>query len=211
MKKSTIIEPSRRQFITRILPACSVMCLGAGKLFALKPSDSKSIIQEKKHMFDTEYPRKLTNRQYFTSTYRDFINLAKAFEKEFGKEKTIELIKEMATESGLRRGQRQAKKSKDTSLKTYTRMFANPKSPMWAGNLKYEVVEDIETAFELKVEDCISASIFRDANAANIGYAWVCWADYAWAQGFNPKIKLVRNKTLMQGHDCCNHRYVLTE
>jgi hypothetical protein len=25
---------------------------------------------------------------------------------------------------------------------------------------------------------------------------------------FNPDIKMVRDKILMQGHDCCNHRYL---
>jgi hypothetical protein len=29
-------------------------------------------------------------------------------------------------------------------------------------------------------------------------------------KGFNPKIKLVRDKTLMQGHEYCNHRYIWT-
>jgi len=36
----------------------------------------------------------------------------------------------------------------------------------------------------------------------------VCHGDYAWAEGFNPDIKLVRDKTLMQGDSICNHRYV---
>jgi len=29
------------------------------------------------------------------------------------------------------------------------------------------------------------------------------------ASAFNPKLKMIRSKTLMQGHDCCNHRYVV--
>ena len=85
-------------------------------------------------------------------------------------------------------------------------MFADTKS--WEPMLKMEILEDTETAFELKVTECIQATVFRDANAADIGYARVCWGDYAWAEGFNPNIKLVRDKTLMQGHDYCNHRYV---
>ena len=44
-------------------------------------------------------------------------------------------------------------------------------------------------------------------DAPSQGYATVCFADFALPEGFNPKIKLVRDKTLMQGHDCCNHRY----
>jgi hypothetical protein len=50
---------------------------------------------------------------------------------------------------------------------------------------------------------------FREEDAAGMGYAAICYPDYAVASGFNPKLKLVRTKTLMQGHECCNHRYVM--
>ena len=73
-----------------------------------------------------------------------------------------------------------------------------------------EIVENMDTAYELKVTECIWASTFLAAKAGDIGYASVCIGDYTWAEGFNPKIKLVRDKTLMQGHDICNHRYIWT-
>ncbi len=65
-------------------------------------------------------------------------------------------------------------------------------------------------AFELKVTKCISAVVFREALVPHIGFAAVCWGDYAWAEGFNPKIKLVRDRTLMEGDIYCNHRYIWT-
>ena len=65
-------------------------------------------------------------------------------------------------------------------------------------------------AFEMKVAECLTASTFLAQNAGDIGYALVCWGDYAWAEGYNPKIKLVRDKTLMEGHAYCNHRYIWT-
>jgi len=60
------------------------------------------------------------------------------------------------------------------------------------------------------MKECLTAEVFREEDAAEIGYATVCHADFALPEGFNPKIKLIRDKTLMQGHDCCNHRYVWT-
>jgi hypothetical protein len=56
--------------------------------------------------------------------------------------------------------------------------------------------------------ECIWAKTFLDANAGDIGYAQICIGDYTWAESFNPKITMVRDKTLMQGHDICNHRYL---
>jgi hypothetical protein len=62
---------------------------------------------------------------------------------------------------------------------------------------------------EIKITECLWAKTFRAANAADIGYATICYSDFAGAVAFNPKMRLVRTKTLMQGHDCCNHRWVL--
>ena len=52
---------------------------------------------------------------------------------------------------------------------------------------------------------CLPGTIGGDA--ARIGYSYICYADYATAQAFNPKIVMRRSKTLMQGDSYCNHRY----
>ena len=43
-----------------------------------------------------------------------------------------------------------------------------------------------------------------------IGHAAVCNMDYYWPPAFNPDLIMERDKTLMQGHDHCNHRYIDT-
>jgi hypothetical protein len=47
--------------------------------------------------------------------------------------------------------------------------------------------------------------------AVDIGYAVICHPDFASAEGYSTKLRLVRTKTLMQGHDCCNHRWLWKE
>ena len=32
--------------------------------------------------------------------------------------------------------------------------------------------------------------------------------DYTWPTAFNPRFKMERDHTLMQGHEYCNHRYL---
>jgi hypothetical protein len=81
--------------------------------------------------------------------------------------------------------------------------------PFWRHVLTFELVENTAKAAEIKVTECLWAKTFREANAADIGYAFVCHGDFAYAPAFNPKMKMIRTKTLMQGHDCCNHRYVI--
>jgi hypothetical protein len=52
-------------------------------------------------------------------------------------------------------------------------------------------------------------SVFEFSDTTGeIGFAALCYMDYFWPKGFNENIKLIRDKTLMQGHTCCNHRYV---
>lgn len=58
------------------------------------------------------------------------------------------------------------------------------------------ILEDTDKVFKIKVTECLVANTFLRAKAGDIGYARVCWGDYAWAEGFNPKIKLIRDKTL---------------
>jgi hypothetical protein len=51
--------------------------------------------------------------------------------------------------------------------------------------------------------------VFRDQKAGDIGYAMFCYPDYAVAKSLNPKLKLIRTQTLMQGDDSCGLRYVM--
>lgn len=136
------------------------------------------------------------------------IALARYLEKELGKEKMINLVKRKTTQEWLKFGQNSAKELGKNDLNSYVTQFRSIEN--YKNRLLKEVVEDTEKAFELKVTKCIWADTFLMAKAGDIGFAYVCFGDYAWAEGFNPKIKLVRDKTLMQGHDYCNHRYIWT-
>ncbi len=205
LKLQGLNEISRRQFFSRVMPACALTCLGTGKALGFSPSGWEILGQEGKHKFDNPYDRPMTHRQFIAVRYGEFIRLAKALEKEMGQEKFLDFLKEQTRSALLKAGQEQAKRSPDTSLQTYTKTF---KAPIYDIALTKEIVEDTEKAFELKITECLWAATFLQAKAGEIGYAAVCYGDYAWAEGFNPKIKLVRDKTLMQGHDCCNHRYV---
>lgn len=206
-EKILISGLTRRQFISRALPVCSIACLGGGGIPAWTPSKANTFFQKEKHKFDNEFKRKMTYKDYWNARFREFIYLAKAMEKEMGKEKLIEFLKKTTTEKWIKRGQEHANRSPDNSFKTYVSTF---RPPRYAAQLTHEVVVDTDTVFELKVKECLTSRVFRQAEAADIGYAYICFGDYAWAESFNPKIKMVRDKTLMQGQDYCNHRYILT-
>lgn len=184
-----------------------MMCLGGGLAFAQALQKSDPFFQEiEKHKFDNEMDKLLTYRQYLKMRYGEFINIVKAFSEQPGKDKVIELLKKHDTENMLKYGQSQAKKSTDNNFQTYVSMFRN--NPNYDKKLTMEIVEDSEHVFEIKVTECIWATTFRQADAGEFGYAAICFGDYAWAEGFNPQIKMVRDKTLMPGDEYYNHRYV---
>jgi hypothetical protein len=204
MNDRKIFNPSRRSFITTTVPACVLACLGSKKAFAFQQPGKTATAQEAVHAFDAEFGKKITFRQLFSMQYREFIQLAKALEQEWGAERTLEFLKKQTTAKMTEYGKRQAERAGDTGFESYVKQFRSG----YNNSLIMDIVEDSAGAFELKVKECIWASTFRQADAGHIGYCSVCWGDYAWAASFNDKITLVRDKTLMQGDDCCNHRYV---
>jgi hypothetical protein len=77
--------------------------------------------------------------------------------------------------------------------------------------LTIEVIENRQDLVLWKITECLNAKIFRELNAAEIGYATLCHGDEAWAKAFNPNIQFIRIKTLMEGHECCDHCYKLSK
>lgn len=71
-----------------------------------------------------------------------------------------------------------------------------------------QVVESTDKVRELKVTACFYAETYREVDAAEIGYFTHSHPDFVLADAFDPRMKLYRTKTLMQGDDCRNHRYV---
>lgn len=208
MKRSNLIKLSRRDLITRIMPACAATCLLPCKSLGMIEPEEDELFQQAKHKFDTEMQRKLTYRQMFQQQYFNTINFGRYLKQELGDKEAIELIKKVTYRALTDVGKRQAQQMGNNSFQAYVRQFKDPNGYKYT--LTKEVVEDTETVCELKVTECLWASTFLQQNAGDIGFAVVCHGDYAWPQGFNPKIKMVRDKTLMEGHEYCNHRYIWT-
>ena len=146
--------------------------------------------------------------QFFKMVFADrFIPIVKEMKKSLGEERLAEMLKEACC---------RVAEDKIKQLEV-ERDFENFKKPIMSNDgfyqhtTTYEIVEDISDVLEIKVTECLWARIFREAGEAEIGYASLCHQDFIAAPAFNPKLKLIRDKTLMQGHDSCNHRWVWGE
>jgi hypothetical protein len=178
-----------RRALFSILPAGCAGCLARAQDPAHSWTEKADITWE--HVFRFAFQR-------------NFIPYMKAVEAQVGRETLTRILKE-AGAAQARRGMDRVQK------RDFATWVGNMKSisPMFQHALTYEIVEDAPAAFEFRVSQCLWAKVFRESDAADIGYAAICHPDFAVASGFNPKLKLVRTKTLMQGQECCNHRYVM--
>ena len=132
----------------------------------------------------------------------------KFLSEEIGKDKLIAILKRHSTEQGRQTGKMMAQRSGKNDFAELKKFFS-PENPNFKNVLTMTLTEDTDSVHELKVTECLWADTFVKAKAGELGFAAICFADYASATAFNPKIEMVRDKTLMQGHDYCNHRYLL--
>ena len=75
--------------------------------------------------------------------------------------------------------------------------------------LEIEVVEEGERAFAYNVTRCRYAEMYRDLGMPRLGPFLSCARDFALIEGFNPRIRLTRTQTLMEGAPFCDFRYRL--
>jgi hypothetical protein len=199
----------RRNFLRAVFPAGALLCFGGPVIsFAQEKEKGKPAVPPPaKHKFLVD--ANATFEDMFNFAYRDsFIPLMLILAKAGGREKFVEILKKGSSEAATLGIQNAAKSLPRRDLAAFVAPLKNP-DHFWKHVLTFSIVEDTPKAFEVKVTECLWAKTFRGMNAADIGFATICYPDYASANGFNPKLRMIRSKTLMQGHDCCNHRYVM--
>ena len=150
----------------------------------------------------------LSARQRVGMQYSNLIGFIQTLQDQMSEEELIGLLNDYSAGVGRRAGEQQARGAPDRSFQTYVATF---RPPRYATSLTHEIVEDGEKVFELRVTECVWAEVCRAAGlGGEIGHAAVCNMDYHWPTAFNPNFKMERTRTLMQGHDHCNHRYIDT-
>jgi hypothetical protein len=197
----------RRSLLTRTAPACAAACIGLGKFPGLSALVGDPKTQDQ-HKFDVPEEISMSSRQRAQMMNRGLIQFVQSIKDEFGESEMIRLLNSFSADFGRQVGARQAQSSPDTSFQTFVQVF---RPPNFENSLTHEVVEDTEKVFALEVRECISAEVWQSAGlGGEIGHAAVCNMDYYWPTAFNPNFKMERDKTLMQGDDICNHRYIDT-
>jgi L-2-amino-thiazoline-4-carboxylic acid hydrolase len=91
-----------------------------------------------------------------------------------------------------------------TSLKAFQDVM-----PLWTkgGALEIEVKEQTDTTFTFNVVRCRYAETYKAMGLGEIGHLLSCNRDGAFCEGYDPKLKLERTQTIMQGASHCDFKY----
>ena len=203
MVKNNKSIPSRRNFLFKAASACTLSCFAIPNLLG---SDNEIIPQDEKHKFQADSD--MTMQQVFNFAYRqNYIPAMKNLMKQIGKEKFLEMLKN----SSNMIHQVKDDKNIDYSTRTFGAYSDKMKrtSKKMTNKISYEILVDNDKQLEIKFTECLFAKTFRESKAADIGYAGFCHQDYGMAKKFNLKLKLTRDKTLMQGDDCCHFKWTM--
>ena len=91
-----------------------------------------------------------------------------------------------------------------TSLKSFVDGMT-----LWTkgGALEIEVKEQTDKTFTFNVTRCRYAETYKTMGLGEIGHLLSCNRDGAYCEGYDPKLKLERSQTIMQGASHCDFKY----
>ncbi len=132
--------------------------------------------------------------------------LVAALGREFGEERVLRVIRETIVSIARGQGAELARAMGGDSLAKFRESLVH-----WIKGkaLEIEVVEEGERVFAYNVTRCRYAEMYRGLGALRLGPVLSCARDFALVEGFNPRIRLVRTQTLMEGAAFCDFRYRL--
>ena len=196
---STKNDSSRRQFLLKTIAAGSILGLGCPKLIAsgktagvLKESSDEAVVETLRFI--------LANN----------IGIYKGLEKELGSEKLLNMLEQITADNWAAGIQEMTKDIKERNIENYVKLVASIMSTTpYSTVLEYEITQQDDKVLEIKYTKCLFAEIFREMNAADIGWALECSAGDTIMKIYNPDIKFSNPNNLMKGDSSCIERFEL--
>ncbi len=123
-----------------------------------------------------------------------------------GEAKASEILDSAIRKAAITEGQSFAAKAPGgvTSMSDFIKLYEN-----WTadGALEMDVLEANDTTFNFNITRCKYAETYKEMGLGNIGHLLSCNRDGTFCEGYDPKIKLNRAQTIMEGAACCTFRY----
>jgi hypothetical protein len=124
-----------------------------------------------------------------------------------GKEKAMEVATAAVQADAMMAGKIMSEKYGGNSIKELGRIVRE----VWAEDdaMAIHNLEETERSLSFDVTRCRYAESYEKADMKELGFCFSCSRDEPFAKGFNPRMKLLRSQTIMQGSSLCDFRFVL--
>jgi hypothetical protein len=127
--------------------------------------------------------------------------LIRAYAEEIGEERAMAIAKEVITKLAREHGAQLAQMVGGNSLEHLSKVdkiFSSDNCQ------DIEILEATKTKSVYNITRCAYVDMYRALGMADLGYVLSCGRDFELIKGFNPKMKLRRTKTIMEGYDYCD-------
>lgn len=200
---------SRRDFISNVTVPALFFGMGCKNIFAGELF-SKDIFKQTQHRFQKN--SNMSFEQVMNFAFNSYyLPVMRGIREKLGSKELIKLIKEVTDANYYRSGMSLAKRTEKNDVYGFIENFWKPtiKSNLWGNAVNVEIIKQERGSGIVKNTECLPAKIFRDAKEIDIGYATCCYGDFGLMRGFNPNVKMKREKNIMEGDDCCYFEYSL--
>ena len=129
------------------------------------------------------------------------------FINEIGYDKAMEIATAAIQTDAMKAGKAIAEKYGGNTIKVLDRLLREE----WAEEdaLVFSISEKTGQGLSFNVTRCRYAEMYDRLGLKEFGFYFSCNRDAAFIKGFNPCMKLLRTRTIMQGADICDFRIVL--
>lgn len=133
--------------------------------------------------------------------------LIKGFAKVMGQEKALEVATAAVQADAMIAGAAAAEKYRGRTIKELARFVRD----VWAEDdaMTIRFLEETDRALSFDVIRCRYAELYEKAKMRDLGFCLSCSRDEPFTKGFNPRMKLLRIQTIMQGASRCDFRFIL--
>ena len=134
--------------------------------------------------------------------------LIRAFEEEFGREKTRALVGKTIKELARRDGEAIAAELEGTPIEKIAALLPRFNE---GDALELDVLKQDASCYEFNVTRCRFAEFYEGLGIPELGRLLSCNRDFALSEGISSELELERSQTIMEGASHCDFRFRLKD
>lgn len=135
------------------------------------------------------------------------VPLIKAFQAEFGEERTNAIARNVITELARKHGESiAAAQGEGSPIEQLTSGLSRFSA---GGALEMKEVDHSQDAYAFNITRCGYAEFYKKMGVPELGFLLSCSRDFALTEGMSPDLQLTRTQTIMQGASHCDFRFRL--